>query len=128
MTASASTTTHVAPTFKTCTNCQERWRRLDDFIQDPTIELVGYMPTFDDLAQGLILFNHGCGTTLACRVGLFEHLYDGPVYQIRKTGEPECPGYCQSKTDFSACPTACSCAFVRETLQILKQWPKAEAN
>lgn len=126
MTLSALPTTHVATTFKTCTNCQDQWVSLGAFIQDPAIELVGYMPTFDDLAQGLFLFNHGCGTTLACQVGLFEHLYDGPVYEIRKTGEAECPGYCQSKTDFSPCPTKCSCAFVRETLQIIKQWPKIE--
>jgi len=119
--------TQVASTFKSCNNCQEQWRSLDAFIKDPTIELVGYMPTFDDLTQGLFLFSHGCGTTLACQVGLFEHLYDGPVYQIRKTGEPECPGYCQSKTDLSPCPMTCSCAFVRETLQIIRQWPKADA-
>jgi hypothetical protein len=120
-------TAHAATAFKTCTHCEERWGNLDAFIQDPTIELVGYMPTFDDLLNGLILFNHSCGTTLACRVALFEHLYDGPVYQTRKTGEAECPGYCQDKTNFSPCPNKCSCAFVRETLQIIKQWSKTEA-
>jgi hypothetical protein len=100
---------------------------MDAFIQDPTIELVGYMPTFDDLVLGLFLFNHGCGTTLACEVSVFHHLYDGPVYQVKKTGGPECPGYCLSETDFSPCPVKCSCAFVRETLQIIKQWPKSDA-
>jgi len=127
MTPRAFPAAHDATTFKTCTNCEEQWRSLDAFIQDPTVELVGYMPTFDDLLTGLILFNHDCGTTLACQVAIFEHLYDGPVYQIRKTGEAECPGYCQDQTDFSACPNKCSCAFVRETLQIIKQWPKTEA-
>ena len=128
MTASAFPTANAATTFKICTNCEEQWGSLDAFIQDPTVELVGYMPTFDELLNGLILFNHDCGTTLACQVTLFEHLYDGPVYQIRKTGEPECPGYCLDKTDFSPCPNKCSCAFVRETLQIIKQWPKSETR
>ncbi len=127
MTSSALRTTHAATTFKTCTNCQDQWVSLGAFIQDPAIELVGYMPTFDDLALGLFLFNHGCGTTLACQAGLFAHLYDGPVYETRKTGGAECPGYCLSKTDFSPCPAKCSCAFVRETLIIIKHWPKAEA-
>ena len=126
MTSSALPTAHDAAAFKTCTNCQEHWISLDDFIQDPTIELVGYMPTFDDLVRGLILFNHGCGTTLACQVALFEHLYEGPVYPERKTGEAECPGHCLCQTDLSPCPTPCSCAFVRETLQIIKRWPKAD--
>ena len=128
MTPRAYPTAQDAATFKTCTYCEKQWESLEAFIQDPTIELIGYMPTFDNLVQGLFLFNHGCGTTLACQVALFEHLYDGPVYQTRKTGEAECPGYCQDKTDFSPCPNKCSCAFVRETLHIIEKWPKTEAS
>lgn len=125
MTESAFPTFHVTTTFKTCTNCGKRWGTLEDFIQDPMIELVGYMPTFDDLANGLFLFNHSCKTTLACRVMLFEKLYDGPVYQVSKQMNADCPGYCQHHSDLSHCPNKCCCAFVRETLQIIKQWPKS---
>jgi len=53
MTPSAFPAAHIATTFKTCTICQEQWGSMDAFIQDPAIELVGYMPTFDDLVQGL---------------------------------------------------------------------------
>ena len=127
MTTSACPTAHVATIFKTCSYCEKHWGNLKAFIQDPTIELVGYMPAFDDLVHGLFLFNHGCGTTLACQVALFEHLYDGPIYQEKKTGESDCSGYCQNQTDLSPCPVKCSCAFVRETLQIIKQWPKSKA-
>ena len=126
MTPTAFSPAHVAPTFKNCSNCQERWPSLEAFMRDPAIELVGYMPTFDDLQNGLFLFNHGCGTTLACRVEHFQHLNNGPVYQENRRGGVDCPGYCQHKTDFSICPTKCSCAFVRDTLQIIKQWPKVE--
>lgn len=126
MPSRAFPTAQDATRFKTCTLCQEQWTSLEAFIQDPTIELIGYMPTFDNLVRGLILFNHGCGTTLACQVALFEHLYEGPVYQDKKTGEAECPGYCQNKADLSPCSIKCSCAFVRETLQIIKRWPKAD--
>lgn len=112
-------------TFKSCSNCQMHWHCMDDFIEDPKVQLVGYMPTFDDLLNGLFLFNHHCGTTLACQVALFEHLYDGPIYQVKKNGQSECPGYCQNKTEFSACPVRCNCAYVRETLRILRQWPKS---
>lgn len=117
----------VDTTFKTCSNCGDHWERLEDFVQDPGIELTGYMPTFDDVFNGLFLFNHRCGTTLACPVGIFEHLYDGLVYRVNKAGEPECPGYCMNKTDFSPCPVECNCAFVREILLILEQWPKDQA-
>jgi len=128
MTSCASSTHHAAETFKTCSNCQARWETLETFIQDPAIALVGYMPTFDDLLNGLFLFNHDCGTTLACPVMLFAHLYNGPIYQVKKTGQAECPGYCQHKSDLSACPIKCNCAYVRETLQIIKRWPKSEVS
>jgi hypothetical protein len=115
-----------APAFKTCNYCQACWSDLDAFMQDPAVALVGYMPTFDDLVSGLFLFNHDCGTTLACRVGQFEHLYNGPIFRENRHGG-ECPGYCQHKSDFSPCPTQCSCAYVRDTLQIIQQWPKVKA-
>ena len=111
--------------FKTCTNCEETWTSLNTFLMDPTVSLVGYMPTFDELINGLFLFNHDCGTTLACEVGLFTHLYEGPIYKESKHGSADCPGYCQNKTDFSPCPVKCNCAYVRETLQVLRNWPKA---
>jgi hypothetical protein len=126
MSPSALPPADVAATFKNCSNCDVHWPNLDAFMRDPAIELVGYMPTFDNLANGLILFNHGCGTTLACRVEQFKNLFKGPVYQINKQGGDDCPGYCQNKTDFSPCPIECSCAFVRDALQIIKQWPKSK--
>ncbi len=124
MNQGAISTAHVEPVFKTCSNCGRRWERLEEFIQDPAIKLNGYMPTFDNLLTGLFLFNHCCGTTLACPVGLFSHLFDGPVYRTRKTGTSECPGHCLNKTDLEPCPVKCNCAFVRETLVILEDWPK----
>ena len=124
MTSSAISTAHVNPSFKSCSNCETSWKSIDAFMQDPSIELVGYMPTFEDLVNGLFLFNHNCGTTLALKVGQVEYLYEGPVYRENKHGASECPGYCQNKTDFSPCPEKCSCAFVRDTMHTIKQWPK----
>jgi len=128
MTASTLLTVQSTDSFKICTNCDARWTSMDVFIQDPAIQLVGYMPTFDDLVSGLFLFNHSCGTTLACRVGQFEHLYDGPMYRDNKTGGAECPGYCQNQTEFSPCPVKCNCAFVRDILNAIRQWPKLQAS
>ncbi len=125
MTASADATVRNTA-FKTCSNCQQHWHDLDAFIEDPRIDLVGYMPTFDALPNGLFLFNHACGTTLACRAGLFEHLYDGPVYTVNRRGSDECPGHCQNRSDLVPCPVQCNCAYVRETLQIIRHWPKSD--
>jgi hypothetical protein len=72
-------------------------------------------------------FNHDCGTTLACRVGQFEHLYNGPIFRVNRHGGDECPGYCQNKSDSSPCLAQCSCAYFRDTLQIIQQWLKVKA-
>jgi hypothetical protein len=124
MNQSAISSAHVDPTFKTCSNCEKSWERLEEFIQDPAIELTGYMPTFDDLLTGLFLFNHGCGTTLACPVALFNHLLRRAGLSDPENGWAGMPGPCLNKTDFTPCPAKCNCAFVRETLLILKRWPK----
>ena len=125
MTESACAKKPPTHAFKSCSNCEFQWKSLEAFIEDPKIQVVGYMPTFDDLLKGLFLFNHHCGTTLDCQVGLFRHLYDGPVYRTCKRGQAECPRHCLNQSELSPCPVHCNCAYVRETLQIIKQWPKA---
>jgi hypothetical protein len=127
MTVKAYAQAPVETKFKNCSNCNAYWENLESFIQDPKIKLVGYMPTFDDLLEGLFLFNHHCGTTLACRFDLFRQLNDGPVYEFKKNGKPECPGHCLNKTDLAPCPVECNCAYVREILQIIRAWPKAQS-
>jgi len=128
MTESATSLSQPRPEFQICNNCQTEWETVNAFMRDPAIELVGYMPTFDDLNDGLILFNHHCGTTLACVVGQFEHLYDGPIYENNRHGHDDCPGYCLNKTELSPCPQECSCAFVRDVLQIVARWPKDQSS
>ena len=126
MIVKAASLAGVGAVFKTCSNCVTQWASVTTFLQDPDIHLTGYMPTFDALTDGLFLFNHCCGTTLACPVGQFAHLYDGPIYQTNFRGEGECPGHCMHQTDFAPCPQECSCAFVRKTMHIIDQWPKNE--
>ena len=126
MTISTATIAHVPSVFKVCSNCDTRWHSITDFIHDPTLDLVGYMPTFDELTSGLFLFNHRCGTTLACTVGQFAHLYDGPVFEPNRRGDADCPGHCLNKTDLAPCPEQCCCAFVREIMQVIAQLPKSE--
>ena len=127
MTSSASSTARAPAAFKTCNNCETQWESLDAFIEDPSVHLMGYMPTFDELTSGLFLFNHCCGTTLACTVDQFGHLYDGPVFETNRRGTSDCPGHCLNKTDLAPCPQRCACAFVRETIAIIDHWPKTNS-
>jgi len=111
--------------FKNCTTCNFKWRAREEFLTDPSVELVGYQVSFDELLLGLFLFNHKCGTTLAIPVNKLRDLYNGPIYSERKTGGPECPGYCLRKSELRPCPAQCECAWIRELIQIISSIKKA---
>ena len=115
--------------FKTCPFCLNDWPSRDAFLSDGELVLVGYQVDFEELTLGLFLFNHTvCNTTLAIRAGLFKDLYFGPVFRKRRTGQPDCQGYCLKTSQLAACPAQCECAWVRELLQTLRQWPKNMAK
>jgi len=113
--------------FKRCTCCQAVWRTREDFLSDPEVGLIGYQAHFEELKAGLLLFNHSCRTTLAIEVECFQDLYAGPIFQQRATGGPRCLGYCLSRSELRPCPAQCECAYVREILQIVRNWPKRKA-
>ncbi len=112
------------PVFKKCPMCGFAWATRDSFLTDPANQIVGYQVCFDAPTAGFFLFNHSCEGTLAILVEEFEDLYDGPIYQERKTGTAECPEYCLHKEELARCPAECECAFVREIIQRVRAWPK----
>lgn len=111
-------------TFKQCGMCQKAWRNYHEFLSDPYVSLVGYQVSFEELEAGLLLFNHSCNNTLAIVADAFTHLYDTPIFKERATGTDKCPGHCLKENELRPCPAKCECAYVREVLQIIKNWPK----
>lgn len=110
--------------FKKCTYCDFEWESRDSFLSDPDIVLIGYQTRFRNLTDGLFYFNHSCKGTSAISVDEFTDLYDGPVYEERKTGGKDCPGHCLYKDNLEPCPAECECAYVREVMQIIRKWRK----
>jgi hypothetical protein len=113
--------------FKQCSVCGFRWSTREQFLADPDIEIIGYQVNFVELLAGFFLFNHSCKTTLAILSEAFEDLYGGPVFSERATGSAECQDRCLHESDLSPCPVQCECAFVREIIQHVKNWPKRRA-
>ena len=113
--------------FKTCGNCGFAWTDRDAFLSDPDLRVVGYQCMFDDLRAGLFMFNHSCNTTLALKAEAFADLYSGPIFGERRTGGPDCLGYCLRREELRPCPAKCECAFVREILQLVRNHPKRGA-
>jgi hypothetical protein len=48
------------------------------------------------------------------------------MVEERKTGTEECPGYCLHQDELQPCPARCECAYVREIIQIIRNWPKRD--
>ena len=111
--------------FKKCTCCEFPWFTRDEFLNDSDIDLVGYQANFGQLELGFFLFNHlTCESTIALSAGNFKDLYAGPVFAQRLTGSDPCPGYCKHLGVLEPCDEQCECAYVRETMQIIRNWPK----
>ena len=119
---------HDHPAFKKCPLCSFSWETRSDFLADPHIEIIGYQACFRELTAGSFLFNHSCTGTLAIRVKEFADLYGGIVHEGRKTETDECPEYCLHSEELTRCPARCECAFVREIIQLVRQWPKTPSE
>jgi len=110
--------------FKKCPNCGFEWNDRESFFKDPNVTSIGYQVNFIRLSAGYFLFNHSCKGTFSIQVNQFKDLYDGPVFTKRAAGSDECPEYCLHSDELRPCPVHCECAYVREVLQIIKNWPK----
>jgi hypothetical protein len=111
--------------FKQCPNCGERWPTQQNFLNDKNLDIIGYQVNFIKLEQGYFLFNHAtCRTTLSLFANSFNNLYHGPIFSERKTQTAECPEYCLKKSVLDPCPVHCECAYVREIMQIIRNWKK----
>jgi hypothetical protein len=110
--------------FKQCPLCGETWPNREAFLTDPRLNLIGYQANFKRLGAGLFLFNHSCKTSMGIKVRDFRDLYNGPVFSKPLTGSKYCLEYCLIESDLRPCPALCECAWVREMIQIIQNWPK----
>jgi len=113
--------------FKKCSCCESPWLNRNEFLQDENIVLIGYQANFCHLELGYFLFNHLiCQSTIAIPAGLFKDLHDGPVFKQRLYGTEICQGFCEDITALEPCENQCECAYVREVMQVIRDWPKQE--
>jgi len=115
--------------FKKCPLCEHPWKDRETFLADPDVEIIGYQASFDEIQDGLFLFNHLCRTTMALEVMRFDDLYKGTRYDMTLTGTDECSGYCLDMNELSVCSAECKHAYIRYIIQIIRKWPKeSQAN
>jgi hypothetical protein len=113
--------------FKQCTCCHKIWDTREIFLSDPNIKIIGYKADFETLDLGMFFFNHliaECCSTITIYVKQFKELYSGKYYGINKRGTNDCHGFCNSIENLNKCDVFCECVFVREIIQIIKEYPK----
>ena len=116
--------------FKQCTACKHYWENREQFLSDPGVSVIGYQANFAALEEGYFLFTHeepDCRTTLAFQAGDFSDLYKGPIFEERLKGSAQCDGHCLRQGDIEPCSNKCECAYVRQVLQIVRNWKKRAA-
>ena len=53
----------------------------------------------------------------------------GNVLRLKKfPWTTECPEFCLHKSELRPCPAKCECAYVREIIQVIKDWPKKKRD
>ncbi len=108
--------------FKTCSKCSHTWTVRDDFLEDPSICLVGFQASFVESESGYYLFNHildedECNTTLMVNVEAFLSLHKGSMFTDNKMESPLCEGHCAHVENLSQCSVECKNAVAREIMQ-----------
>ena len=108
--------------FKTCSKCSYAWRGRDEFLEDPSICLVGFQASFIENESGYYLFNHildegHCNTTLMVKVEDFLSLHTGTMFPDIKFERDLCEGHCTRVEDLSQCEVKCKNAVAREIMQ-----------
>ena len=115
--------------FKLCNKCKTEWKTRDDFLNDPNIEMIGFMANNDNYTKGAYLFTHrlpddSCNTTIGLFVYSFLDMYKGELFDTLKMGMEECSGSCVTISELGNCSAHCRNAVAREIMQeILKNLP-----
>ena len=114
----------MTPPFFQCRPCGAEWPTRDQFLKDPGLEIIEYRANLNDVAAGAFIFCHTCGSNLSLSVRNFNGLYEGPIFNVHAKDAEKCPGYCLYKDNLKPCDVKCECAYVRNIIEIIKDWPK----
>lgn len=111
--------------FKQCPMCSFQWQFRKDLLLDKNLELNGYQADFKKLEYGLFFFTHkvdGCHSTMAILANEFLDMNSEQQFNQRLTKSEDCPRFCIDKEQLSRCEASCECAFIRNILQIIKDY------
>jgi hypothetical protein len=120
----AMTVECTAGPFKICGSCRRAWPTWDSFVLDPAVRLLGLQSDINKPDINLLVFEHGCGSSISILSRRLRHLLPEP-----EPGDPpallmgtdQCRGHCLHLEDLEACDALCSNAPDRELILLVQR-------
>jgi hypothetical protein len=123
------TVERAAGPFQVCGSCRRAWSTWDRFVLDPAVRLLGLQSEIAHPDFNLLVFEHGCGSSISILSRRLRHLLPEPEPgdpPAMLMGTDQCRGHCLRLGDLEACDAPCSNARDRELILLLLRMTKGE--
>jgi len=108
---------HKDGKFKVCSHCDRSWDSFESLAADEHIQVLEPMIDRNNHYFNLLLFNCGCGTTLALQLSELSSI-DALPFALEEPGDHgAAPAYCLNGTQ---CLERCACKFTQTALACLR--------
>jgi hypothetical protein len=114
--------------FQVCGSCRDAWPTEDSFVLDPNVRLLGLQSDLTHPDINLLVFEHGCGSSISILSKRLRHLLPEPRPgdpAVRLMGTDQCRRHCLVLGDMEACDAPCSNARDRELMLLVRRMKKA---
>jgi hypothetical protein len=114
----------AASPFQTCGSCRDAWPTWDSFLLDPAVRLLGLQSDLAHPDVNLLVFEHGCGSSISILSKRLRHLLPEPRPgdpPTRLLGTDRCRKHCLLLGDLEACDAPCSNVRDRELIRFVQR-------
>ena len=121
----------AAGTFQVCGSCRRTWSTWDGFVRDAAVRLLGLQSEIARPDFNLLVFEHGCGSSISILCRRLRHLLPEPQFggpAARLLGTEQCRGHCLHLEDLEVCDAPCSNARDRELILLVQRMKKGESG
>ena len=119
----------AAGPFQVCGSCKRAWATWDSFVLDPAVRLLGLQSELALPDFNLLVFEHGCGSSISVLSRRLRHLLTEPEPgepAVRLMGTAECRGHCRYLHDLEACDAPCGNARDRKLILLVQRMKRGE--
>jgi len=114
--------------FQVCGSCRSAWATWENFVRDPAVRLLGLQSTITEPDINLLVFEHGCGSSISILSRRLRYLLPEPRPgdpTVRLMGTEQCRRHCFRLTDLEACDAPCGNARDRGLILLVQRMKKA---